>query len=98
MRYWFGYARFDYQEVVSQFNDLYKNEWRLFHNFFLPSVKLLSKERVGARWVKKHDVPKTSFRRLLQSKYVDTEIKKSLLLQYLSLNSFELKDKINVKL
>lgn len=98
VRYWFGYYRFDNPEVVDLFNDLYKNEWRLYHNFFLPSVKLISKHRVGARWVKKHDKPKTPFRRLMQSRHVDSSIKKALLLQYQSLNPFELKLKINQKL
>jgi len=98
VRYWFGYKRFDNPQVIDLFNDLYKNEWALYHNYFLPSVKLISKERVGSRWIKNHDIPKTPFRRLLQSKHVDSIVKKSLLNQYQQLNPFELKAKINVKL
>ena len=30
-------------------NDLYRTEWRLFHNFFCPSVKLIAKERIGSK-------------------------------------------------
>jgi len=40
-------------------NNLYTKEWRLFHNFFCPSVKLIAKERVGAKTIKRHDLPKT---------------------------------------
>ncbi len=48
VRQWIGYARFDRQLLVTLLNDLYRNEWKLFHNFFHPSVKLISKERVGS--------------------------------------------------
>lgn len=40
VRQWLGYDRFGNPDVVSLLNDLFKNEWRLFHNFFCPSVKL----------------------------------------------------------
>jgi hypothetical protein len=49
VRQWFGYYRFDNPAVVRLMNDLFKNEWRLYHNFFLPSVKLIAKERIGSR-------------------------------------------------
>ena len=32
-------------------NELYENEWRHFHNFYRPSVKLLSKTRDGAKTI-----------------------------------------------
>jgi hypothetical protein len=98
VRYWFGYYRFDRPEIVPLFNDLYKNEWRLYHNFFLPSVKLLSKHRIGSRWIKKHDTPQTPFRRLMRSRRVPLHVKRLLLNQFQQLNPFELKAKINVKL
>lgn len=98
VRYWFGYSRFDTPKAVDLFNDLYKNEWRLYHNFFLPSVKLISKERIGSRWIKKHDKPKTPFRRLMQSRHINTEQKKALLDQYQQLNPFKLKEIINSKI
>jgi hypothetical protein len=98
VRYWFGYKRFDNPAVIDAFNDLYRNEWRLYHNFFLPSVKLVSKERVGARWVKKHDAPQTPFRRLMRSRFVSSEAKAKLLIQYQQLNPFELKRQLDVKL
>ena len=48
-------------------NDLYKTEWRLFHNFFCPSVELLSKERVASKTIKRYDKPKTLYLRILES-------------------------------
>ncbi len=33
----------------------------------LANIKLVSKERIGSRTTKKHDVPKTAYQRLLES-------------------------------
>jgi len=33
-------------------NGLYRREWRSFHNFFCPSVKLLDKKRIGSKTIK----------------------------------------------
>jgi len=43
VRQWLGYHRFDIPEIVPLLNKLYKTEWRSFHNFFCPSVKLIAK-------------------------------------------------------
>ncbi|MBK7551271.1 MAG: hypothetical protein IPI61_06140 [Syntrophaceae bacterium] len=51
-------------------NDLYRTEWRLFHNFFCPSVKLLEKERIGSRTRKRYDTPKTPYQRVMESDYI----------------------------
>jgi len=40
VRQWIGYDRLDNPGVVTLLNELYSNEWRLYHNFFCPSVKL----------------------------------------------------------
>jgi hypothetical protein len=55
VRQWLGYQRFDDPALVDRLNDLYTTEWRLLHNFFLPSVTRLAKRRVGSRIVKVHD-------------------------------------------
>jgi len=76
VRQWLGYYRFDTPEIVPLLNDLYKSDdWRFFHNFFVPSVKLISKERIGSKTVKKHDMPKTPYQRLLESKHIDSKTK-----------------------
>lgn len=98
IRQWFGYYRFDNPSVVRLMNDLFKNEWRLYHNFFLPSAKLIAKERIGSRIFKRHDQPKTPFRRLLDSRHIDTKTKNILRAQYKQLNPFDLRIKIEKKL
>lgn len=98
VRQWLGYERFDREEVVGLLNDLFKNEWRLFFNFFLPSVKLLEKQRQGSKIVKKHDAPKTPYQRLLESPFIGEETKQKLSEQYRSLNPFHLRKQIEKKL
>ena len=59
-----GYLRYDSPEAVTALNALYAHELRLFQNLFLPSVKLLRKERVGARIHRVYDRPQTPFERV----------------------------------
>jgi hypothetical protein len=98
VRQWFGYQRLDNPKVVPLMNNLYRNEWRLFHNFFLPSVKLIEKERIGSTTIKKHDSPKTPYQRIMESKHIDKEIKLALTKQLELLNPFELNNLVQLKL
>jgi len=56
-----GYDRLDCPNLKSIVNDLYKNEWSLLQNFFMPQVKLIEKIRVGGKYKRKHSEPKTPF-------------------------------------
>jgi len=96
VRQWLGYDRFDNPKIVDLLNDLYKNEWRLYHNYFIPSVKLLEKKRVASKTIKRYDKPKTPYQRLLEadSKHISTETKALLTKQYKELNPFELRTAI----
>ncbi|MBI4218406.1 MAG: integrase [Elusimicrobia bacterium] len=98
VRQWLGYRRFEDPRITDLLNDLYQNQWRLLHNFFLPSVKLAEKKRVGSQIVKKYDLPKTPCQRVLDSKLVSDEIKSILKKQFESLNPFQLKDVIDEKI
>jgi hypothetical protein len=44
-----GYVRYDTAAAQAAIHALYRQELRLFQNLFLPSVRLVRKERVGAR-------------------------------------------------
>lgn len=98
VRQLFGYERFDNQAVVELMNDLYKNEISLLNNYFLPNFKLIKKERVESKIIKKHDVPATPYQRLMLSKHVTEEKKQELTEIYNQLNPFELKKTIQKKL
>jgi hypothetical protein len=60
-----GYVRYDSPAAQAAIHALYRRELRLFQNLFLPSVKLLSKERVGARVRRRYDAPRTPLERVL---------------------------------
>jgi hypothetical protein len=79
IRQYLGYDRFEDQHLVALMNNLYSSEWRLLFNFFLPSVKLLAKERLKSKTFKRFDIPKTPFQRLLESKDVSQNTKDELL-------------------
>ena len=40
IRHWLGYGRYDNLEQLEMINDLYRNELRLFNNFFRPVMKI----------------------------------------------------------
>ena len=44
-----GWVRYDTEAAVIAMNRLYRGDLRLLQNLFLPSVKLIRKERVGSR-------------------------------------------------
>ena len=98
VRQWLGYRRFDDPRIVDLLNDLYKNEWRLFQNFFLPSVKLKDKKRVGSKIIKIHDSPKTPYQRVLESGYIKPDVKERLQNQFKNLNPFKLRKTIDEKI
>jgi hypothetical protein len=59
-----GYVRYDTPAALTAINDLYRHELRLLQNLFLPSVKLVRKERVGARVRRRYDAPRTPLERV----------------------------------
>ena len=79
-------------------NNLYRNEWWLFLNFFLPSVKLIEKERSGSNTIKKHDKPKTPYQRIMDSPHIQESVKRSLSQQLRNLNPFMLGKTMDKKL
>jgi len=91
VRQWLGYHRFDNPETVDLLNDLYTGDWRLFHNFFCPSVKLIAKERVASKTIKRYDNPKTPYQRIMDSPNIPDSVKRSLTEFFGTLNPFELR-------
>ncbi len=87
----FGYARFGKPGVVELMNDLYRHEWRLLQNFFIPSLKLIEKARIGARYYRKYDTPKTPYQRVLDEVIISVEQKQKLRDCYQALDPFALR-------
>jgi len=88
-----GYARFDTLEELAVLNDLYAL-LREHTNFFMPSAKLLSKTRDGAKVTKRYDEPQTPYARVLASEHVTDAAKRRLSRRYDTLNPVKLKREI----
>ena len=93
-----GYLRYDTQKELDCLNDLYRNELRLYKNFFQPVIKLTSKERIGGHIKRKYGQAKTPYRRLIESDQISEEEKERLTAIYQSLNPAQLKREIDKKL
>jgi hypothetical protein len=76
----FGYLRYDSEPARHAMNDLYRNELRTLQNLFLPSMKLVNKERVGSKLKRRYDKPQTPLERVAACPQADplriTELKK----------------------
>jgi hypothetical protein len=92
-----GYQRLEQPELVSLINQLY-GDWGLLHNFFHPSLKLLSKTRKGSKTIRKYSPPQTPYQRLIQSEHLSPEQKQKLQNQFQQLNPLRLKEQIEQKL
>ena len=85
-----GYQRFEGEKELLVMNKIY-DRLRLIINFFTPSMKLLSKKRIGSKVIKKYDKPKTPLQRVLDSPHIIKETKKQLKTQHLKLNPVQLR-------
>lgn len=93
-----GYLRYDTKEEMEIMRDLYRNELRLFKNFFQSTIKLIQKIRIKGKIHKKYDTAKTPYKRMMESSEVSNEKKVELKATYDSLNPAELKRRIDKKL
>ncbi len=84
-----GYRRFDNTTELRLLNEIY-GVLRLYKNFFLPTIKLVSKVRVEGRIKRQYDVPRTPYQRVLDSGQVDRQTKQELRRIYEGLNPAEL--------
>jgi len=98
IRQYFGYMRFDKIEIVDLMNDLFINEWSYLHNYFLPSMKLDSKERINGKVIKKHSPPKTPLQRLIDSKLLTKKKERELQKEFKSIDPFMLQKIVEKKI
>lgn len=94
----FGYERLDQLELVPLMNEIYENYWNPLQNFFLPTIKLINKERVGAKIKRTYDETSTPFERLIKSEHLSAEQKAKLKSQKAKLNPFQLRLEMELKL
>jgi len=91
-----GYQRIEDPSLVPKINELYR-AWALFNNFFCTNLKLVAKMKVGSRYKKKYDDPKTPYQRLMESEHINEAQKTYLTEIYCNLNPFKLKKQIDYK-
>jgi hypothetical protein len=89
-----GYQRFDTAKELMVLQQLYAT-LRLYTNFFQPTMKLKSKERVGSQVKKSYHAPQTPYQRVLACADVTVADKKRLQRQYRLLNPAALKRELD---
>ncbi len=89
VRRFVGYFRHDTEEELAILKEFYQ-VLRLYLNFFSPMAKLISKERAGGKVKKRYDMPKTPYKRLIESLDVSEKTKEELRALYEELNPVEL--------
>lgn len=94
LRRFLGYGRYDKEEQLIIIKEILKRVEN-YVNFFMPSLKLISKDRIGSHTKKKYDSAKTPYQRLLNSGVLNEEQKDKLKMLYETLNPMELKRRIN---
>lgn len=89
-----GYLRYDTEKELKIMNGKY-NVLRVYTNFFLPSMKLIEKTRVGSKVTKRYDRPKIPYQRIMESDKIPWKIKEKLTEEYNELNPALLKRKLD---
>lgn len=93
VRWLLGYQRIEDPALVAPINDLYRS-WDLYNNLWIPSLKLLEKIKVGSRYIKRYDLPKTPCQRLIDSPDVSEAVKTHLTELLTNTNPFLLNRRI----
>lgn len=97
VRHTIGYDRFETEEELAWLREIYA-DLRLYVNYFQPVLKLMGKEQVDGKTVKKYDQAQTPYRRVLASDQVSVADKARLTNEYVHLNPVELRNRIDAKI
>jgi len=96
VRHTIGYDRWETEQELALLESIY-DDLRLYINFFQPSFKLVAKERIGNRTIKRYDTAKTPYQRVLVRQDISLAAKARLMNLYLQLNPAELRRSIDLK-
>jgi len=91
-----GYGRLSGTQATQALAQLYASS-RLYINFFQPSLKLIAKERVGNKTIKRYDTAKTPYQRVIERTDISLEAKARLTYIYVQLNPAKLRRQIDQK-
>ena len=91
-----GYDRFESETEYLLLQSIY-TDLRLYANFFQPVLKLVSKQHVDKRLLKRYDQAATPFQRVLAAEDIPFEAKARLTNLYVQLNPVQLRTTIDAK-
>ena len=94
VRHTVGYDRWETEQEFALLERVY-DDLRLYVNCFQPSFKLIAKERIGNRTIKRYDTAKTPYQRVLERNDIPLEAKAQLMNRYVQLNPAELRRRID---
>lgn len=98
VRAWLGYTRFDARKVVDAMNAVY-DALTPFLNHFMASKRIVSKERIGARWkIAREKKAMTPYERILMRSDISDILKQTLHDEHERLNPLLLKREIDRRL
>jgi len=89
-----GYGRYESQEALTQLNVVYGLLGR-WVNHWQPAMKLVGKERDGAKVVKHYDVPQTPYRRVLATATLGDAAREQLIADHESRGPLALRAKLD---
>jgi len=98
VRQLFGYERLDKPEFVSLMNEIYVSFWNPLLNYFTPTMKLITKTRIGGKIKKVYDSPQTPYQRLMKSNAVVSPLKERLQIYMNNVNPFILRKHLDQKI
>jgi hypothetical protein len=91
-----GYDRFETEKEFLLLQSIYA-DLRLYANFFQPVLKLIAKEHVDKKVIKRYDTAATPFQRVLASKDIPFETKARLTNLYVQPNPVQMRTTIDQK-
>ena len=91
-----GYDRWETEQELILLESIY-TDLRHYINFFQPSLKLIAKERIGNKTIKRYDTAKTPYQRVIERNDISLEAKARLINLYVQLNPAELRRRIDQK-
>jgi hypothetical protein len=97
VRHTVGYDRWETEQELALLESIY-DDLRLYINFFQPSFKLIAKERIGNKTIKRYDTAQTPYQRVLERNDIPLQTKAQLVHLYLQLNPAELRRRIDQKI
>jgi len=96
VRHTIGYDHLETEDEFLLLQSIY-TDLRIYINFFQPVLKLMAKERIGNKVLRRYDKARTPYQRIPERKEVALEVKARLTHLYVQLNPVTLRTSIDQK-